>query len=250
MSNHHPLTSRHTSVIYSQISLLWPLQPLTPPVKVISLCSATHIFYTSVSNLPHWYSARRLSGYWESASVFGRMRPHKLHAYSAQRVHGAVLVRPRPCMRMHDHMNKCAFICVCARTCLWLCDNGRRPSAQRTRGPWIRQKTIPVTGSNQVCTKENWFLWKTESDQGQFSHLYSLAMSTNERGAEKEERGRKWEREETPAGEKCVDLLKWKTLLYELQNGMVGFRLKAIRRVGSLLYTPLCYRLTGSHQMR
>lgn len=158
------------------------ISPLTAPFTVIILCSAAHIWRskTSITNsLSTLFSAHLLWGHTDR--VFASMNlcgcastytfclcEWHVHAYICAVMYVHVLV----CVCMHGHVNK-RTLCVCESVCLYLCDNGLCPSAHRTRAFCIRQKThlMPVTGSDQVCTKENWFLWKTESNQGQFSHL-------------------------------------------------------------------------------
>lgn len=122
--------------------------------------------------------------------------------------------------------------------------NGPCPSAHATRALCIRQKTrlMPVTGSHQVCTKENWFLWKTESNQGQFSHLPGLRTTEVYREKGEGENGKEtW----SSCRQKRNVLIFWdeKPYFHKQQKGMVGFRAKAIRRGASP--PPL---LLSSHQ--
>lgn len=135
---------------------------------------------------------------------------------------------------MHDHVKKCTFLCenvhVCVgggvQACVIMGHVHQHTEHEASVSGW--RHLMPVTGLDQVCTNENWFLWKTESNQGQFSHL---PRCTSEWRVE-EENGKKrdTEKEREGKGEKSVDLLRWKALLSRAAKWNGGHEVQGCRR--------------------
>lgn len=135
MSNHHSLASLHGSGVFS----LERFSPVTSPTLSLLLSkplvrTQQHISYGLRAQSLPLFSAHRLAG-------------HSLSEWPTY-VHVAACVDPQTSALS-------GRVCVCVLALV--CDNGPCPSAHRARALCIRQKThlMPVTGSDQVCTKEN-----------------------------------------------------------------------------------------------
>lgn len=211
------------------------------PVEFITLDQALQISYSNTSMTHQLHSALFLV---LCVCMCERDTKHvcelymfKGHVFSVQWVHESILVFLWLWACMHDHVNKSTF-CVRTRVIMGHVHQHTEHEASVTG----RRHLMPVTGLDQVCTNENWFLWKTESNQGQFSHL---PRCTNK---EEEKEWRQWKREENwteSHGEgACRREMCWSFEMKRptftcCKNGMANTRSKAIKRRVSPLVLPL-----------